>query len=38
MPYFASLAPAGVWKLLMRWAVAVPLGYVNLKSIIMTWK
>lgn len=28
--YFASLAPLGVWKLLMRYAVAVPLGYVNL--------
>ena len=24
--YLASLAPWGVWKLLMRWAVAVPLG------------
>jgi len=34
-PYFASLAPFGVWKLLMRWAVAVPLGYVSLKSIII---
>ena len=24
--YLASLAPLGVWKLLMRYAVAVPLG------------
>lgn len=28
--YFASFAPFGVWKLLMRRAVAVPLGYVSL--------
>lgn len=36
--YFASFAPSGVWKLLIRCAVAVPLGYVNLKSMIMIWK
>lgn len=35
--YLASLAPAGVWKLLMRWAVAVPLGYVSLYLMIITW-
>lgn len=34
-PHFASLAPWGVWKLLIRWAVAVPLGYINLKSMII---
>ena len=35
--YLASLAPSGVWKLLIRWAVAVPLGYVNLKSMTIIW-
>ena len=38
IPHFASLAPSGVWKLLIRWAVAVPLGYVNLKSMIIICK
>lgn len=38
MPYLANKAPLGVWKLLIRWAVAVPLGYISLKSIIIICK
>jgi len=35
--YEAVSAPSGVWKLLIRSAVAVPLGYVSLYFSIMIW-
>lgn len=35
--YLAILLPLEVWKPLIKTAVAVPLGYVSLQSMIMIW-